>query len=48
MCTRVIHQYGCGHQLIEVAACANLRGGGCRGVKDMYMVHPEKCDACGG
>lgn len=48
MCTRVIHQYGCGHQLIEKAHCANFRGGGCKGVNDKFLVHAEACDGCGG
>jgi hypothetical protein len=49
MCTRLIHKYACGHQLVETATCANQRCGACKGVTDKVVVHAEKCDRiCGG
>ena len=49
MCTRIVHKYGCGHQLVEIAQCADKRAGNCKGVKDMVVPHTEKCDKiCGG
>ncbi|KAF2257515.1 hypothetical protein CC78DRAFT_588424 [Lojkania enalia] len=33
MCTKVVHQYSCGHQIMEKAPCATSKGGGnCTGV----------------
>ena len=49
MCTKVIHKYGCGHQLVDTAPCAGLRSGACKGVNEKVVSHTEKCDRiCGG
>jgi len=49
MCTKVVHKYGCGHQLVETAPCANKRAGACRGITEKIVNHTEKCDRiCGG
>ena len=49
MCTKFVHKYGCGHQLVETAPCANKRAGACKGVTEKVVPHVEKCDRiCGG
>ena len=48
MCTKLIHQYGCGHKLAETAPCAALKGGGCKGKVEKKVVHVTKCQKCGG
>ena len=48
MCTKVTHKYGCGHELVETAQCADKRAGRCNRVREMVVPHAEKCDRCGG
>ena len=49
MCTKVVHTYPCGHQLIQTAPCADKGVGSCKGVKEKIVPHTEKCDRiCGG
>ncbi|KAF2196673.1 hypothetical protein GQ43DRAFT_382736 [Delitschia confertaspora ATCC 74209] len=48
MCTKVIHQYSCGHQVVEKAPCATSRGapGTCGVLNTKNVKHDEKCDRC--
>ena len=48
MCTKLIHQYRCGHKLVETAPCAASKGGGCKGIGEKRVVHTTKCQKCGG
>lgn len=48
MCTRVIHNYGCGHQVVEKAPCATSRRAACGELKTKTVKHEEKCDKCDG
>ncbi|OCL07643.1 hypothetical protein AOQ84DRAFT_294691 [Glonium stellatum] len=47
MCTKVIQQYSCGHQVVGKAPCATSRGGSpCGVLKTTVVKHDEKCDSC--
>lgn len=48
MCTRVIHTYGCGHQVVEKAPCATSRSANCGVLNTKNVKHEEKCDNCDG
>ncbi|KAK8222379.1 hypothetical protein BKA81DRAFT_10733, partial [Phyllosticta paracitricarpa] len=48
MCTRFIHTYGCGHQVVEKAPCATSRSAPCGVLKTTHVKHDEKCDSCDG
>ena len=46
MCTKVVHQYSCGHSTTDKAPCAASRSANC-GVSNVKVVkHDEKCDGC--
>ncbi|KAK8173195.1 hypothetical protein IWX90DRAFT_381000 [Phyllosticta citrichinensis] len=47
MCTKIIHTYGCGHRIIEIAPCASSRTGPCGVLKINNVNHgSSKCDKC--
>ena len=49
MCTKVVHKYACGHELVETAPCANKKAGDCKRENVKNVPHTEKCERiCGG
>lgn len=46
MCTQVIHNYGCGHQIIEKAPCATSKTTECGVLNTKNVDHSGNCDKC--
>jgi hypothetical protein len=46
MCTKVVHKYGCGHEIAEKAPCATSRTAPCGVCNTKTVKHDEKCDRC--
>ncbi len=46
MCTKIVHEYSCGHKITEMATCAASRRGPCGVSNTKIIKHSEKCDDC--
>ncbi|OCK85518.1 hypothetical protein K432DRAFT_26667, partial [Lepidopterella palustris CBS 459.81] len=46
MCTKVINQYSCGHQVVEKAPCATSRSAVCGVLNTKTIKHEDKCERC--